>query len=156
MDNWFDRLAKGMAGTLSRREAMRRAGGVAGGLMAAMGLRRPAEAQGADDCVRFCKSSSIGDRAKCLKLCRECDRDPRRVCPDPTGTELICCPEGSFCVNKRCCRREQICLNENGERFCCPAGTICRNDRCVCPDLRPFCITPTGDRRCCPPDTDCD
>jgi hypothetical protein len=108
MENRFDKLAKALAGEISRREALRQAGGVlAGALLASLGLR-PAWGQSPRvDCVRWCEEWYSGRRrGECLRACAVCAGDWTHVCESlEVGDGIVCCfcpcsltEEGPLCL----------------------------------------------------------
>jgi hypothetical protein len=153
MDNWFDLLAKRMAGGgVTRREALRRMGGFAGGVMALLGFGRPAAAHSekpSAQCEQFCsKNAPLKERKKCVEICKKCGQEPERICRRDNG-QPFCCPEETVCAGGDCCNEEQVCVN-NGAAFCCPEGAVCQNGQCVCPAGRELCRRANGDGFCCP------
>jgi hypothetical protein len=92
MDHRFDDLAKALAGGMSRREAMRRmGGGLAGTLLAALGLARgiaPAHAQGfpPGECQSFCTHERNDCRKEGRPNCdKKFDQCIRKCPPGPPG-----------------------------------------------------------------------
>jgi hypothetical protein len=81
MENWFDELAKALAGGVSRREMMRRlALWAAGGTVAALGLATKAAADVGTvahpgPCHHLCNSGcpkGAATRASCTDTCQAC------------------------------------------------------------------------------------
>ena len=94
MANRFDELAKALAGNLSRREAVKRVGlGLAGALLASLGLARDVSAQGGSICEEFCKTFQEADPElfpfKNLGQCVSECQDARKSCADEGG---VFCP----------------------------------------------------------------
>jgi hypothetical protein len=148
----FDRLAKELAGGLSRRAALRRLGeGLAATLLASLGLHR-AWGQGNSNGAQFCTSvyppgpargQCISDAAHGRGLCYECgpaSTTGQQVCGVSTGRPF-CCPSGQECSDGICCppglsNSDGTCCpigwsNSNG--ICCPQGLVNTGGIC-CPD----------------------
>jgi hypothetical protein len=149
----FDRLTKTLAGQGSRREALRRLGGV--GLGALLGAGAPAR-----------------DAAACAPdetACRVKRNGKKRTVCVPAGQ---CCPGLKLCSDRCevCCDNERACAGKKGRVTCVPGDQCCPDDRqcfgggCArpgecCPDERrcvvrgkPDCF-PSVD--CCPDERRC-
>jgi hypothetical protein len=117
MENRFDALAKSLADSVSRREAVRRLGaGLAGLVLASLGAR-PAAAQGNRDCAHFCHSIFTGDAAgHCSSdaahgtgICYQCGPAAPAGHPDlcsVAGIGPTCCPSTA----PNCCRGQCVDL----------------------------------------------
>jgi hypothetical protein len=109
MEHPFDHLAKTLAEGVSRREALRRlGGGMAGFLLASLGLGR-AWGQDPRDLEEFCRNIPPGhERDKCMTegqrgggLFEACEGQRSRLCVTPRG-KVICCPKGHACCDGEC------------------------------------------------------
>ena len=81
MNNKFDELAKGLARSVTRRQAFKRFGvGLAGMVLACLGLANKAEGGGAAYvcCVYECYTSIFGGHTARTKVCV-----PGSLCPGP-------------------------------------------------------------------------
>lgn len=114
MEHRFDTLAKAMAGSISRREALSRLGGGAAGLLlACLGIGRawsdPAtNSQCEDFCRSTCGISSGGDNGfgKCVSSCEACVSSTGGSpcgCPASPGAAVACCTGGQVCSAGTCC-----------------------------------------------------
>ena len=103
----FDDLSRALAARGSRRQALRRlGGGLAGGALAALGLRTAVRAQdeGASpgcaqciagflgECVATCARSSPGDQSLCPNACCEGSLVACTVLGECTAEETFQCP----------------------------------------------------------------
>jgi len=86
MNNTFDELAKNLAQSVTRRQALRRFGvGIAGAVLASLGLRDRAEA------------GKHQPTPECKKACNHCRSYPWGCRPDDLGCLLNCqCCYGPF------------------------------------------------------------
>src|SRR5688500_16655398 len=113
----FDELARDLARGVSRREALWRvAGGLAGAVLASLGLGKTwgqvgNSGRGSDECASFCETvfrpgsargQCINDAAHGKGLCFECG-------PASAGEKVLC---GTICCETVCCAE-----------VCCPVLT---------------------------------
>jgi Stigma-specific protein, Stig1/CXCXC repeat len=148
MESRFDALAKALAGSGSRRDAIRRVAGVASAaVLASLGFGCESEtATGPGSVNRFVP---VFDRGRCKKVgqkCRQNDEccsdfcDPfTGYCTCPSGTQ-VCSASGQcvpacappFVLNSNTCQCE--CPANSfacGGVTCCVTGTDCCNGTCV-------------------------
>jgi hypothetical protein len=123
--SWFDELTKALATATTRRQALRRVGGILGGSALTGLFPGLAQAHGADPCIRFCLSVFGEDlqTVECIVdaifhkgLCYTCG--PR----SPGGTKPICCTRNS---HGKCSSYHRT--------TCCASGETCQNGQCVTP-----------------------
>jgi len=118
VENRFDEMAKAMASSVSRREALRRvAGGFAGAALASLGLSRGRAwgdgnpNKGNDACAHWCHDVAFPgpgpDAGKCTSAaakgkgpCYECG--PAAVGPHGPICAGVCCGANQSCVNGAC------------------------------------------------------
>jgi hypothetical protein len=104
MAEQFDDIVKGLAaGTCSRRQALRRLGGLlTGSLVASLAWCGRARGDTDANCDSFCSkySPNHGERAKCMKTCKACP-STAQLCGS-SGFNLACCPSGAFCCSNAC------------------------------------------------------
>jgi hypothetical protein len=102
----FDDIVKGLAaGTCSRRQALRRLGGLlTGSLVASLawGGKAWAKPKPPSDCATFCNQFPIahGEQSKCMQVCNKCS-STAHLCGS-SGFNLTCCPSGASCCNGAC------------------------------------------------------
>ena len=118
MEHHFDELSKVLAEGLTRRGALRQIGGLAGGLLAAVGLGKAWAAPPPTNCAGFCRSLGItpgGGNAygKCVSNCSNC-KDAGGI---PCGAD-------------DCCVGDEVCCGETC--IACPAGTELDPSTCEC------------------------
>jgi len=160
VENRFYTLAKALASGLTRRAALRRLGGVGGGLLAT--LLQPLEAVlGAAKppklkkiCHDYCHDLHLHGRARkeCRDACEECG-GPEHLCGGPDAPVCCPCPEGT----SACCTTEGTCGGCCPPEKCCPEGCCGPNEVCVdghCTDTchavgLEFCFDVTGQHFCC-------
>jgi hypothetical protein len=133
----FDELAKSLSGGLTRRQALRRAGGsLAGAVLASLGLERawgqaPANPPVAKNCADFCKNivgiAPGGGNAygKCVSNCATCNSRGGKPC----GASA-CCTGGLVCSSGTCvapCTSNGDACLEDGD--CC--SDLCQDNICV-------------------------
>src|SRR4051812_42631204 len=92
MGSRFDEFTKAMAGEIPRREALGRL--TAGGLLAAVGLARPARA--GNSCAAMCNDTFPPgpSRGRCHNACAKCGGNTDQVCFSAeleAGGEPVCC-----------------------------------------------------------------
>jgi hypothetical protein len=145
MDNRFDELTKSLAEGVSRREALRRlGGGLAGALLASLGLAGVAQGASARDCSITCSNFYPPGpaRAQCNQVCKKCS-NTNNLCPSGGGT--ICCESGHCCNSEFgaiCCQNDTYCCFDYDTRqtTCCPntlqycCGTACCEFGCCGPN----------------------
>src|SRR4051812_31812240 len=101
MENRFDTLAKSLADSVSRREALSRlGGGLAGMVLAAVGLGKSWGGPAVNSkCQSFCRETCGvapgGGNAfgQCVSSCEACVNSTGSVpcgCPDPLGGPVVC------------------------------------------------------------------
>jgi hypothetical protein len=111
MENRFDldALAKTLASGLPRREALRRlGGGLAGALLASLGLGKAwgqnSNAAPSAFCVDYCRDCGISPAdgvafGNCVSSCETCLTTDGTLCtcPPSLSGEVLCCASGEFC-----------------------------------------------------------
>jgi hypothetical protein len=155
MENRFDELTKALAGGVSRREALRRlGGGLAGVLLASMGLGKAWSQSGSVDCGSYCRARFAPGRVAlrtCVHSCEDCQAGGGIVCGASSagGGAVTCCSGGtaSTCCSGACvntasdpnncggcagaggsvCSSSQSCVSGS----CCPADRICNGTCCA-------------------------
>ena len=138
MEHQFDALAKSLAATVSRREAIRRlGGGLAGAVLASLGSGRAWSAPAPNShCEDFCRSKCGihpgGGNAfgKCVSSCEACvNRTGGQLpclCPASPGGDVVCCTGGQTCCSG-------ICKDTSTDSNNCGAcGHACTGYRVVC------------------------
>ena len=102
MEHRFDALAKAMAATVSRREAITRlGGGLAGAVLASLGLGKSwSDPAPNSHCEEFCRNTCAispgGGNAfgKCVSSCEHCVHDTGGQlpcgCPASPGGDVVC------------------------------------------------------------------
>ena len=153
-ENIFDELTKTMATSTSRREALRRIGGILGGAALA-GLFPGLALADNSACAHFCDSvfDPGPDRGKCKSdaahgtgLCYTCGP------ASPGGTKPICCPKNpdgtcSSYSSATCCSSGQTCTNGTCVSNCTANGGGCLQDSDCCSGV---CDTYNGTCGCAP------
>ena len=132
----FDDLAKGLAGGLSRREALRRLGGLlgvtAGAVLASVGLGKArGQGPGPSTCDEYCAQFYPPPRGEafgqCVRSCTACVRAGGIAC----GPGVDCCdPATEVCIDGTC---EVACTAQSGDpcdtsgdpALCCADGSAC-------------------------------
>jgi hypothetical protein len=112
MNSKFDEFSKALAEGVSRREALRRFGGVlAGTILASIGHGTRAQAD-QKACTAYCKRYAPGkERNNCVKVCNACP-STTKLC-GTTGFNVVCCNgTGSVCCNG-------VCSNSNTDTNNC-------------------------------------
>ncbi|HJT59484.1 MAG TPA: hypothetical protein VJ761_23450 [Ktedonobacteraceae bacterium] len=138
--NIFDEVTKALATSTSRRQALRRIGGILGGTALA-GLFPGLALADNSGCAHFCTSVFGGDtpaQAQCASdaahhtgLCYSCGP------ASPGGTKPICCTKNGsgFCTSyssATCCSGGQVCQNGTCVTPCTPDGGFCHQDSECC------------------------
>jgi hypothetical protein len=148
----FDELTKALATATSRRQALRRIGGILGGTALA-GLIPGLAFASNSACAKFCNavfgadtlaaSKCISDAAHGKGLCRQCGsvapssicctRDSSGFCSSYIGAHCPC-PSGQTCQNGKCapcivnwgtCSGNTDCCSGNcSNGFCCGSGQV--------------------------------
>lgn len=160
MEHRFDTLAKSLAGSISRREALSRVGGgIAGLLLATVGLGRAWSAPATNSqCEDFCRStcgiSPGGGNAfgKCVSSCEACVNSTGSRpcgCPASLGADVVCtncciqpgssthCTSSSDCCSGVCRERGSVCCLETG---CpCTSDSQCCSGFCKSVSVGSFC-----------------
>jgi hypothetical protein len=110
--NRFDELAKALAGSATRRQALR---AIAGGLLASLGLGQRARADygWGEACQEFCKSIDARPLGRCVNACVACLK---------VG--------GHPCDVDQCCFGTELCCG--GDCISCPQGTMLDPETCMC------------------------
>jgi hypothetical protein len=121
----FDDLTKALATPTSRRQALRRIGGILGGTALA-GLLPGVALADNSACAHFCASvfgadtpaadQCTSDAAHGTGLCYTCGP------ASPGGTQPICCPENG---SGQC--------TSYSSATCCSGGRVCQNGGCCLP-----------------------
>ena len=101
MTHHWDEFSKSLAEPLPRRESLRRLGlVVSGAVLSPLGLES-AFAGKADPCKAFCKCRNKRQQDQCLRACKSCNKDTRRLCGDCGN--YVCCASGRVCCNGYYC-----------------------------------------------------
>jgi hypothetical protein len=145
----FDGMAMALAGGLSRRAALRRAGGgLAGALLASLGLERAWGQQGAPkNCADYCKNfvgiapGKGNAYGKCVSNCSNCQLAGGQPC----GASA-CCTGGLVCNGTSCV---QPCVPLDGD---CSGDTDCCSGLC---DSQGTCVSCLDVGETCSADLDC-
>ena len=81
MSEQWDEFSKSLSEPVPRRESLRRLGAVfAGALLGSVGLKTAWAAPRTDPCKAFCRCSNKWEQNACLEACRNCNKDPSRLC----------------------------------------------------------------------------
>jgi hypothetical protein len=143
MEHQFDELAKALAEGVSRREALRRlGGGLAGVLLAFMGLGKAWSQSGSVDCGSYCRARFTRRSAAlrtCVHSCEDCQAGGGVMCGASSagGGAVTCCSGGSAptCCGGACVNTASDVNNCGG---CAGAGgsicsgtQSCRNGTCT-------------------------
>jgi hypothetical protein len=117
MTHCWDEFSKSLAEPLPRRESLRRLGAVfAGAVLSPLGLDS-ALARNPDPCKAFCKCRNKRQQDQCLKACKACNKDTRRVCG--SCGSYVCCGSGRTCCSGYCTDLDDDVLN------CGACGSMC-------------------------------
>lgn len=162
MDNWFDDLARSLAGEQSRRAVLRRLGaGLAGAVVAALVPGRALAKKngqgtkhdpGARACVEFCRRMFPPGEAR--EVCIEAAAKGEGPCYDcgpkaPPPNHRVpcrgaCCRPGEQCregvcvcpsnrdCGKLCCRPDEVCSGTTCVKTC--GAQVCAPGQACCPD----------------------
>jgi hypothetical protein len=149
MSEMFDRLAKMVAGGVSRRDALKGLGGLlAGGFLAAL----PGQARADDDddndnddkneeinerCQAYCKSCrglKGGVHGQCIEHCKKALRkNPKAVlCGKCSAKAPVTVCQGKTphcCGNGTCCAT--ACCGAAATSVCCASGKTCKSGKCA-------------------------
>ncbi|MCU1451642.1 MAG: hypothetical protein JWP02_3812 [Acidimicrobiales bacterium] len=155
MNERFDHLSRTLAGSTSRRGALKMIGGALVGAAAATVLR-PAQAHA------VCAAGESVCGPNCCPAGVACINPTAGTCGCPPGRAACgthCCPnKGDFCAFTTpggcdaCCPKGTTPCG----RFCCNAGSACLDrsrGTCGCPPNTRVCGT--DNPSCCPPDAPC-
>ena len=166
-DQRFDELARGLAASSSRRQALKAlGGGAAGALLSFVGLRgalaKDNDANADADqkkpdccpkrapklCQRTCvdTSSDPAHCGKCGKSCPPGGRCVKGVCVAPACTESDDCPPPANPCRVAVCSNGQCATAPR-----CPAGATCDNGACICPAGSTYCQSGNVCVTDCPP-----
>ena len=167
-DHAFDRLARGLAASTSRRDALKLlAGTAAAGLLSTVGLR--GRGFGAASAVGRCRRVGANCR-ETSECCQGEVCDPaqgRCVCPtsnvcSKTKLCLGVCPEGQVFNPNTCMCECPSGTTACGTFLCCQSGTTCSScgsgSKLCCPSGTPGCcstVLPEGDVCLAPGETCC-
>jgi hypothetical protein len=150
VEHRFDDLAKALAGGVSRREVLRRlGGGLAGALLASLGIGRAWSQSSGFSCDDFCTKQGLTGSAlsTCRRQCRACVGEGGTVCSASSSGGVTCCAQPNpACCGTGCCTSPKACCND----ICCETGTRCCGGKC-CPDTDD-CL---NGEICCPPGFAC-
>ncbi|HEV3256537.1 MAG TPA: hypothetical protein VG013_06645 [Gemmataceae bacterium] len=148
MENRFDTLARGLAGGLSRREALRCLGGFVGGtFLACLGMSNKASAGGNgggnNACDNRCKAMGRAwkgkgfDFTKCLAECHRC-KSSDQVCEDRGRKAFFCCNGKTSCCDDQHCTNTDSdnnncgrCGHSCGSQFTCQKGKCVPHNTCA-------------------------
>jgi stigma-specific protein Stig1 len=156
----FDQLAKGLANSsMSRRDALRRVGGVVlGGLLAAIPGVALAAPQGdrGNPAHGRCPAGTTNCQGKCVNL---------QTNQNNCGQCRVVCSEGELCQGGTCLTGEGGLCSSPSQ---CAAGLGCRNGICVTANVctpaetascaaagRPVCCATATTQICCPSNAQC-
>jgi len=170
MENRFDALAKSLADSVSRREALRRlGGGLAGMLLASLGLGKAEGAPAPESaCEKFCRECGIppgGGNAfgVCVSSCEACLHSSGSLpsgCPTTPGGPVVCI--GNGCGVATCGRHPGVTFGCNGSEscYCSPTaegGTACVefSGQCVECNSNAECAAAGFPETICVPVTNC-
>ena len=101
----FDDFTRTLAGSTSRRQALKLLGtSIVGAMIAAFGgSTAQAARSNRSYCLDICKNTEgiqIQDRGLCMSTCMPCDLDTSYICfaTLTTGLAIACCPNGQGCA----------------------------------------------------------
>src|SRR5436305_3286169 len=130
----FDDLTKALATATSRRQALRRIGGILGGTALA-GLFPGLALASNSACAKFC-NAVFGANTPAASQCTS----------DAAHGKGLCHTCGSAAPSSICCTRNSsgFCSSYSGAQCPCPSGQTCQNGSCVatCEGLQQPCTSP--------------
>jgi hypothetical protein len=143
MTHSFDELAKALAGEISRRETLRRLGGVlVGALLVSLGLK---PAWGQEDCDEAALRACLEEVEDCFERVKECrdrveqwftqQRDRCLRIPNDRG-RFQCLAAAAVAAERlemACDNQEENCERQEArchDQFGCPSGQECVNGAC--------------------------
>jgi hypothetical protein len=116
MTHHWDEFSKSLAEPLPRRESLRRLG-----LALSAAVLSPLGSQfawaGQDPCKAFCRCRNRKQQDQCLRTCKACNKDTRRLCGN-CGS-YVCCGSGRTCCSGYCTDVADDVLN------CGACGFVC-------------------------------
>lgn len=143
MSNRFDDLSVALATATTRREALRRVGGLlAGAFVASLGFDSLALGRPSNDCKTFCQGRRGNAHRTCMSGCKRCARQGLKPCFSGRSGAVECCAAGLSCCDSQCVK-----LGENPDH-CGRCGNACpenKPDCCPDPDIVAFCTNLAGD-----------
>jgi hypothetical protein len=152
MEHRFDELAKALAEGVSRREALRRlGGGLAGALLASLGVGKSWSQSAGFSCNDFCSKQGLTGSAlgTCLQQCRACVSEGGTVCSASSSGSVTCCAQPNpACCGTGCCTSPKACCGGK----CCPGDSCLPGDICCPPEsvcAGAICCSPRAPI-CCP------
>jgi hypothetical protein len=101
MERFYDEVSKSLAGSVSRRESLRRMGAVlAGAALGQFGMGT-AWAAKANPCKEFCnRCRTAKQKNQCLAACKACNNNTSRLCGSCGA--YACCGAGASCCGNHC------------------------------------------------------
>jgi hypothetical protein len=101
MERFYDEVSKSLAGSVSRRESLRRMGAALAGVALGQFGLGTAWAAGATTCKTFCnRCRTTKQRNQCLAACRACRNNVSRLCGSCGA--YACCGAGTSCCGAYC------------------------------------------------------
>ncbi len=138
-ENIFDEVTKALATATSRRQALKRIGGILGGTALAGLFPGLALAQGNSDAAHFC-ASVFGAHTPAANQCTSDAAHGTGLYYNSNcggNTQSVCCPTNpdGTCTSyssATCCGSGQTCQNGACVTPCLPSGSNCQNDPFGC------------------------
>jgi hypothetical protein len=121
----LDEFSKSLAGSVSRRDSLRRIGAFAAGAVLSSLGAGTAWAARPDRCGAFCRwCPTKAKRNQCLAACRACNGNTSRLCGSCGA--YVCCASGTACCNG-------TCISVNSDPHNCGAcGYVCAASAPIC------------------------
>jgi hypothetical protein len=95
MSSPFDELSKALARGVSRRQALKMFGaGIAGSVLALMGIERSSALVKTESCAEFCSGFPPNQQGRCRSVCVRCPGGAEYT--ERVSGHFVCLPGGSF------------------------------------------------------------